>query len=201
MAAKRISVGFDLRMDPGLQSVRQDQCLVPGVSPIGADPSVWSGTEAVEHLMAESPTDFSNPLHLACSLEVLVETCQKRGIPTVGLLPVCITCAEASVMVLAERFGSRWFKNQPTEEYLLSRGWRLEGFDVVDIDGLISGLKGCGYPGLSREILQQRFGSCLLRTGLFEDSATASEFAEVRGLQIRGHAPFVVVGVLIHKQL
>jgi hypothetical protein len=201
MRAQRVGLGFDLRVDPGLQPENRsqdDQYLVPGVGPISADPSVWIGTEAIEGLMQEELPDFTGPLHLASSIDVLVENCRRRGIPTVGLFPVCITCSEASAMALRERYGFRWFTDQPTEEELLSRGWRLEGFDVVDLNGMISGLKGCGYRAESRNRLRHYFGSFMGRTGLFSDSGSAAQFAEVRGLQIRQHAPFVVVGVLVH---
>jgi hypothetical protein len=201
MNTKRISLGFDLRVNPDLQREDvpspQDQRLVPELtSPISADTSVWLESEEIESLTQGALPDFANPLHLAGSIDLLVDACHKRGISTTDLLPVSITCFESNIIALAARFGPGYFGHRFTEEKLLSDGWQLVGFDVVDLDGLVSGLKGCGYTEPTWSKLRDFFGAALNEVGLFSDFQAASQFAEVRGLQIKDHAPFVVVGVL-----
>lgn len=120
---------------------------------------------------------------------------------TSGLWPVCVTIYEANVIALIKRYGLGYFENQTDEEALLSLGWRFMGFDVVDLDGLISGLKGCGYVEPAWSQLRNYFANSLNEVGLFNDLSVASQFAEVRGLQIRDHAPFVVAGVLTHDPI
>ncbi len=197
---KRVSFGFDLRVSADLQKqnpAQVNQRLVSGLAnPISADPGVWVRTEEVDSLMQEALPDFCNPLGLAKNIDLLVDASRKRGISTAGLSPVCLTSSEANLIALAGRFGPGYFDNQPKEEEILLRGWRLLGFDVVDLLGLISGLKGCGYAEPAWSQLRGYFGAALNEVGLFDDDAVACQFAEVRGLQIREHAPFVVVGIL-----
>jgi hypothetical protein len=203
MNTKRVSLGFDLRVNPDFHKEnpsQMDQYLVPGLrSPISADPSVWVEPKEVESLTEGMLLDFVNPLHLGKSLDLLIDACVKRGISTTGLWQVCFTSSESNLIALNARFGQGYFDNHATERDLLSRGWQLLGFDVVDLSGLISGLKGCGYVEPTWSQLRDYFGNTLNEVGLFSDCSTASQFAEVRGLQIQAHAPFVVVGVLIHS--
>lgn len=200
MNFKRVSVGFGLRVNPEKESANrypENQHLVLRVhNPICADASVWVEDSEIEHLTEGVLPDFANPLHLAKSIDLLVEVCKKQRISTRGLWPVCITSSEANVIVLVEHFGHGYFDNQPTEEELLARGWKLMGFDIVDLRGMISGLKGCGYTEPTWSRLRNLFGEALNEVGLFSDSLAAFEFAQVRGAQIRAHAPFVVVGIL-----
>jgi hypothetical protein len=191
-------------VNPNLQKENQSQVnqrLASGPhSPISADANVWVTTEEIESLTSEILPDFANPLHLGNSLDLLIDACVKRGIATSGLWPVCFTSFESNVVALEERFGPGYFDNPPREEELLSHGWKLIGFDVVDLGGLISGLKGCGYVEPTWSQLRDYFGSDLNEVGLFRECPAASQFAEVRGLQIQVHAPFVVVGVLVQNQ-
>jgi hypothetical protein len=85
------------------------------------------------------------------------------------------------------------------EDDLRSNGWQFMGFDVVDLYGLVSGLKGCGYVEPTWSQLRAHFGSYLNELGLFTEWTAAARFAEVRGLQIREHAPFAVIGILVHS--
>ena len=201
MTPRRVSIGFDLRVNPGLrewdEGWRRGQRLVPTLaSPVSADPCVWLQGEDVEALWTADIPDYGNPLYLAKRMDPLLDACRKRSISTSGLVPVCITTAESNLIALAGAFGPGYFGSPPEEEELLSNGWRLAGFDVVDLHGLVSGLKGCGYVEPTWSQLREFFGGALNENGLFGDCQTASQFGEVRGLQIRPHAPFVVVGVL-----
>lgn len=201
MPPKRVSFGFDLRVSPGLQEWNDDwrrsQRLVPALtSPVSADPSVWFEGGDVEAVLDGVVPDYGNPLGLAKRIDPLLDECHKRAIATSGLVPVCITSAESNLIALAARFGRGYFDSPLAEDELLSGGWTLAGLDVVDLDGLVSGLKGCGYVEPTWSELRGSFGGVLNEIGLFSDCETASRFAEVRGLQIRAHAPFIVVGVL-----
>jgi hypothetical protein len=197
----RVSFGFDLGVKPELQEWdsdwRRGQRLVPALAnPVSADPSVWIESQEIEALWDGVVPDFGNPLGLAKRMDLLLDECRKRSIPTNGLVPVCITSAESNLIALADRFGPGYFEDRPEEEELLSAGWRLAGFDVVDLNGLISGLKGIGYVEPAWSQLRALFGGALNEVGLFGDYWTGSHFAEVRGLQIKAHAPFIVVAVL-----
>jgi hypothetical protein len=200
MEGKRVSLGFDLRVSPDLQlenPSQQNQRLVPRLgSPISADSSVWLAPEEVESLTEGILPDFANPLHLAKRIDQLIEACRKKGMSPIGLWPVCLTSFETNLVALNAQFGLGYFDNPEREEDLLSCGWRLMGFDVVDLKGLTSGLKGCGYVEPTWSALRNFFAGALNEIGLFRDSMVASQFSEVRGLQINEHSPFVVVGVL-----
>jgi hypothetical protein len=105
------------------------------------------------------------------------------------------------VATLVKWSGPEYFDNAPSEDDLLSTGWRFLGFEPVELNGLTSGLKGIGYKEPSWSQLRTQFGPALNEVGLFSDDATAAEFAKVRGLEIPSHAPFDVVGVLIHDPI
>lgn len=202
---KRISLGFDLRVDPDLcekTSSQIGQRLVPEISnPISADPNVWPQPEEVASLWHGLLPEFSNPLNLAKSLDSLRDASGQRGVSSAALVPVSLTSFQTNIIALVERFGTGYFEDQPSEEALLSQGWQFRGFDIVDFDGLISGLKGCGYADSTRSQLSSHFGASLNGLGLFDDWAAASAFAEVRELEIREHAPFIVVGILTHDRV
>jgi hypothetical protein len=201
MNAKRIGLGFDLRLNPQLQKenlLQRDQHLLPlRQSPISADPGVWLRSEEIESLAQVKLPEFYNPFYLTKSIDVLLDVCHRGGIPIGGLWPVCFTVYEANVIALIKRYGPGYFEDQPDEEQLVSRGWQFIGFDIVDLDGLVSGLKGCGYVEPIWSQLRDYFGSSLNESGLFDDLLTASQFAEVRALEIRAHAPFVVTGLFL----
>jgi len=191
-----------LRVNPELQEWddqwRHSQRLVPTrASPVSADPGVWVQGKEIELLNGEILPDYANPLYLAKHLDVLLDECRKRNISTNELVPVCITSAESNLIALASKFGPGYLDSSLTEDGLLSVGWRLAGFDVVDLNGLISGLKGCGYVEPTWSQLRGVFGGALNEIGLFGDWEAACHFAEVRGLRIREHAPFIVAGALV----
>ena len=195
---KRISGGFDMRTRVELQKEdpRQvDQYLVPELrNPISADPWIWTRTVEMDSFIAEG--NISYPLGLLDKIDELTAKLRARGITTVNMSPVCLTISEANAIAFERQFGPGYFDNAPREEDLVSRGWRLMGFEPVDLSGLTSGLKGIGYVEPSWSHLRSYFGGTLNEVGLFGDEATAYRFAEVRGLQIRAHAPFAVVGLL-----
>jgi hypothetical protein len=145
--------------------------------------------------------DFLSPLYLATSLDRLIDAYEGVGFSLSDLCPVCITSDPTILISLNKRFGPGYFEHQPTETELLSQGWRFRGFDVVDLDGSISGLKGCDYSEPTWSQLRKYYGEQLNDEGLFFDATVAYHFAEVRGLEIRQHAPFVVVGVLTQQEV
>jgi hypothetical protein len=114
---------------------------------------------------------------------------------------MCITFDPAITITLNKRFGPRYFDDRHVEEDLLSKGWAFRGFDAVDLDGLISGLKDCDYSEPTWSQLRRHYGDQLNDDGLFFDAMVASHFAEARGLEIRQHAPFVVVGILTNDPI
>jgi hypothetical protein len=200
MNETRLVLGFDLRSDPAQYNhhlLRDDQRLTPHLqSPISADPAVWLSPPGAEQLWQGLLQDFSNPLNLAKDLDLLETTYSQRLISTADLWPICITAHRTIADVLAKRYGPDYFECFVEESELKSKGWRHLGFDVVDLDGLISGLKGCGYTEPLWSQLRNEFQASLNEVGLFTDMFIAFRFAEVRGLEIPEHAPFTTVGVL-----
>jgi hypothetical protein len=113
---------------------------------------------------------------------------------------VCITCYESNLLALIERYGPGYFENQ-SEHELRSQGWKFLGFDVLELNGMISGLKGCSYVEPMWSQLRSNFAHSLNEFGLFSDTCVALQFAEVRSLEIIKHAPFIVVGVFAGEPL
>jgi hypothetical protein len=201
---KYISGGFDLRLRIELvpdEPWFADQCLVPEIrNRISADGMVWPPPEAVSDFYFSNLISY--PLGLLNDLDELLAALHERGVTTVNLTPVCLTISEANVVVLCQKGWAYHFENAPTGEKLLACGWRFLGFDIVQLDGgLCSGLKGCGYIEPSWSQLRARFGGALNEVGLFSDDTIASQFAKVQALEIPEHAPFEVVGILVHDPL
>lgn len=200
-----VSGGFNLRTRVELQKEdprQMDQYLVPGNrNPISADTSVWLVPDDVDALIQDATQEFWTPLGLATSLEQLIHACKESKIRFEDLSPVCLTITEVSLEALIKRFGPGYFENTPCEDDLLSSGWRFLGFDAVELNGLTSGLKGIVYKEPSWSELRRQFGGALNDVGLFSDEATAAQFAEARGFEIPSHAPFEVVGLLVHDPI
>ncbi|MCC0010933.1 MAG: hypothetical protein H6875_10855 [Hyphomicrobiaceae bacterium] len=70
------------------------------------------------------------------------------------------------------------------------------GFDVVDIDGLTSGLWGCSFEIWEKELWAPHFQKHLNRFGLFDDENFAARFAQCRSLVVEEHAPFLSLQIL-----
>ncbi len=202
---KHVSGGFSLRTRVELQAEdprQAGQYLVPGNrNPISADTRVWLVPDDVDSLIQDAKQEFWTPLGLARSLDLLLHACREREIGYADLSPVCLTITDTSLEALIRRCGPGYFENTPCEDDLLSNGWRFLGFDAVELNGLTSGLKGIGYKEPSWSELRMQFGGALNEVGLFSDEATAAEFAKVRGVEIPSHAPFDVVGVLVHDPI
>jgi hypothetical protein len=202
MSTNRVSLGFDLRVQPVTpveDKTRDRAFLDPGRrSPLSADPGVWPMSEESAQRWSGLLPDFLNPLYLAANLDSLVNAYKGEGFSLSNLCPMCVTGDPTIAISLNKRFGVGYFEDQIGEVDLLSAGWKFRGFDVADLDGLISGLKGCDYSEPTWSQLREHYGEHLNDEGLFFDAAVASRFAEVRGLEIRQHAPFVVVGILVH---
>ena len=145
--------------------------------------------------MQEDSSDC-NPLGLLDDEGMLLRAPNKLISCPTDSWSVCLTCSEVVCIALGERFGHGYFEERPEEETLISACWQFRGFDTVDLYGLISGLKGCGYSASSLPQLQKHFRGELNEYGLFSNVTVASQFAEVRGLQISDHTPFIVVGIL-----
>jgi hypothetical protein len=202
---KRVSCGFSLRVsadsDEVLDQSGQFMLAHKNLSPISADTRVWPVPEDVDDLIQDAKQDFWNPLGLSRDLDMLLRACRARNIPAAHLFPVCLTVSQTALDKLVERVGPGYFDNAPSEDYLLSTGWRFVGFDAVELNGLTSGLKGIGYKEPSWSQLRAQFGGALNEVGLFNDEATTARFAEARGAEIPSHAPFEVVGVLVHDPI
>lgn len=74
-----------------------------------------------------------------------------------------------------------------TTSDLISDGWIPLGYDVIDINRLISGLLNCGPYSVE---LKERFAPHINRFGLFDELSIAKKYAEIRGIEIPAHSPF-----------
>ncbi len=198
MITEAISIGFDLRVDTKsdaaistINNIKNDQLIRPDVrSVLSADPLVWPRDALIEEIYnrdnSTNPFGFFNsPL--------------PSNIPRiqhVKLVQICMTIMYLDFVILEEFYGPKMFGTQFTEADLTRTGWRRRGYDVIDIRRMISGLSGCGYNLSTKDLLRENFTRCINRFGLLRTVNAARAFSEVRGLQIRSHAPFVVVGVL-----
>jgi len=202
----RFSCGFDLRVSANSHekdAAQWNQFLLTTSkrSLISADTLVWPEPEGVNSLIQDNAQVFWNPLGLASDLEQLISSCRMRGFPIANCVPVCLTISESVLIAMNGRFGPSYFHDLPQEEFLLGQGWRFLGFDLVALMGLHSGLNGIGYKEPYWSQLRAQFGAALNEVGLFSDEATAAEFAKVRGVEIPSHAPFDVVGILVHDPI
>ncbi len=75
---------------------------------------------------------------------------------------------------------------------LNSNGWVRLGYDVIDINRLISGLLNCG-PNSSA--LKEEFSPYINKFALFEELSVAQKFAQKRDVQIPKHSPFYPVAL------
>jgi hypothetical protein len=208
---QRVSIGFDLR-DPTQQRIggteqrdyqlRGNQVLSNSLDlVISADPNVLPRREDIDQLIFENIEVLSNPLGFVTRIDDLIDKCRASGLPLKGQLPLCITCSEANIVELVERFGPGWFELQLTEKEITRADWQLRGFDVIDLRGLVSGLSGCGYNVSTKHLLKHFFEAGLNKFGLFRSYSLGQQFAEVRGLQIPEHVPLITVGVLANPRL
>lgn len=208
---ERAVLGFDLRMEPRsnvgtLGKPTKEQRFSDDVPDIwiSADPSVLRRDDAVDEIIqGYQSTDIVslwNPLGFANQLVDVTDECRARGVSTDNFLPLAVTCCKVNFVALVERYGPGWLDSKLTEEELINNGWQLLGFDVLDLRGLISGLSECGYTDSAKASYMRLFGVALNKFGLFQSFLVAQRFAEVRGLEIPEHAPFVVVGVLSPNQ-
>lgn len=202
---KRFGCGFSLRLNVGLGNypAEMDAFTLDHAkcSLVSADTSVWPVPRNVDDLIQDAKQDFWNPLGLSRDLEMLLRACRERNIPVAHLLPVCLTVSQKALDTLVRRVGPGYFDNAPSEDDLLSTGWRFLGFDTAELNGLISGLKSFGYEEPSWSQYREQFGDALNEVGLFSDEAKAAEFAKMRGTEIPEHTPFDVVGVLVHDPI
>lgn len=202
---KRFSCGFSLRLNVELGNypAEMDEFTLDHAkcSLVSADTSVWPVPKDVDDLIQDAKQDFWNPLGLSRDLEMLLRACRERNIPVAHLLPVCLTVSQKALDTLVRRVGPGYFDNAPSEDDLLSTGWRFLGFDTAELNGLISGLKSFGYEEPSWSQYREQFGDALNEVGLFRDEAKAAEFAKMRGIEIPEHAPFDVTGVLVHDPI
>jgi hypothetical protein len=79
-----------------------------------------------------------------------------------------------------------------TASDLASGGWKWLGYDVVDMNGLISGLLNCGPNSLESEI---KFSPYINEFALFDNFQIAKEYAAIRDAEIPNHSPFYPVSL------
>jgi hypothetical protein len=143
---------------------------------------------------------LSNVLGLATDFDVLIESCKNNHVSTDKGVGVAFTCLEENLIAFIERYGSEGFDSPSSEVDLKKMGWRLIGFDVLDLGAQISGLCGCGYNPDTKKELQAYFAEAVNDIGLFKTYSWATRFASVRGLQIYTHAPFIPTGIFVKEK-
>jgi hypothetical protein len=79
-----------------------------------------------------------------------------------------------------------------TASDLASGGWKWLGYDVVDMNGLISGLLNCGPNSLESEV---KFSPYINEFALFDNFQVANDYAATRDEEIPNHSPFYPVSL------
>lgn len=78
------------------------------------------------------------------------------------------------------------------ERDLIPDEWAFLGYDVVDLNGLISGLLNCGPL---HQQLTTDFSSYINAHSLFNDYLIATAYANRRALEIPAHSPFLPAAI------
>lgn len=187
----RVCIGFDLRVRPGSRS-DLPASLIDGRTVLTADPAVWLPPQALADQLTGPIPDWCNSLSLAKDVRAL-----RHFLTGPDDCLVALTAGEHVVAIEIQRAGPGYFEDVRSERELHDDGWTLVGFDVLDTSCLISGLHGCGYADAALLYFQTHVLPQLNAACLFQTACAAGEFGEYRGLDIRAHAPFVVVGVCV----
>ena len=101
---------------------------------------------------------------------------------------LCFICAPGTWNALCARYSASIFSGGHLEEYPDVACWAFRGFDAVDLNGLISGIDGCGA-------IAATCSSKLNRNRLFDELSDVRDFAESRSIAVPEHAPFLAIGV------
>lgn len=193
-----LCLGLDLRVPKpmaGLQArkVISEQFLNKPHCLISGDPSIWLRAESGEDAVAFQKLGFKNALWLRIFGQELEATSVKNSII------IALSADSVLSFALEKKYGSGYFGFIGSFEDWRHRGWFFLGFDTLDLQGLISGLNGCGYVSQEKLYLQEAYGSDINQYDLFSSLERASSFAFYRSLRIPIHAPFVPVGIWVHE--
>jgi hypothetical protein len=202
----RKSLGFDIRVPMSKLSksqtevniIRSSGMLGLGIKYIlSADPAVWPRISFLEQY--NEFNDFVNPAGLINNIETFVSIINNCAIDMDHSIGLCLTIEETTGQMLELLFPKGMLDLNISEQILIRYGWRRIGFDIVDLMGMISGLSGCEYKEKSRRIMESKFNNAINEYGLLKTCQAARLFSEARGLTIRDHAPFVVLGILVQN--
>lgn len=104
------------------------------------------------------------------------------------IFQIAVTVGEEIYNILTKKYGEFLTATTlMTGADLFSNGWKWLGCDVVDVNGLISGISNCGPNPLDFKIeLSPYINEC----GLFNDYSSAEACAKMRDAQMPDHYPF-----------
>lgn len=190
---KRLIIGFDYRFSYEKSIKRLDYYTFQNLKVLSGDPNVWERPREVYDLLDQDPEYVINPLTLATNFEFL-----KKKMPSNVAeysMPMAISLSSKAISCVIEKYGSFWFSDLMSEDDLLSQGWDFMGFDVLDINGLYSGINGCGYKEDTRELLKRNFSKYFNDFSLISLYQKAVEFSDISNREIPAHAPFYSVGI------
>lgn len=106
---------------------------------------------------------------------------------------IAVTIDEEVYENLLNKFGMSLTTSEfLKEDDLISGKWIWLGYDVVDLNGLISGLLNCGPLN---QKLKDDFAPHINTYSLFGDYSVAKEYANVRSKEIPAHSPFSVAAI------
>ena len=142
-----ISGGFDLRVpieSVGDDVTLDDQFLVPELrNRVSTDPLVWPRPTEVSEIHASEIRSF--PLGVPSDLGDIVTALYERGLSGIMVTPVALVVSDITVAELCRGGWVSHFENARQQDDLSREGWHYVGFDVAELNGLCSGLKGYGY--------------------------------------------------------
>lgn len=110
---------------------------------------------------------------------------------------IAVTTNKEIYEKLMDKFGVPLTTGSLSKETdLILDGWVMLGYDVIDINGLISGLSNCGAA--SQE-LKKEFAQHINKYSLFRDFSPALKFANKRSSEIPAHSPFHPAAIWAQK--
>ncbi len=176
----RRCMGFDIRIFNKKNTI------------ISADPNILPHPPRIESLLEGNVWSISTPQRLFMSEKILNDFIPEGENKECLYLKICLTCSISDFNNLVSIYSDDWTKELPLEEELILNKWVLHGFDVIDYQGLYSGITGFGDNELANSIKDD-----LNESYLFSSPKDAGEFSKKMEKYAPTHAPFIVVGVLI----
>lgn len=156
---------------------------------ISVDPEICARREEISDAMKLGMFENASPLGLIYSLDSYISV---FDLNTDFLIRISFCDVNSIKQSLQLGYDRNKLEQHDSIE------WNHVGYDVVDLDGLISGFFRGGFRNINDFDPFSMFYSKLNSFGLFFDIDCAYKFAEFRNNDIQEHAPYSVLHVDVH---